>query len=351
MLAPVTHIIPLTTIIRPRMLPVAGTVQVRTGDKVAPADVVAEASIAREHILIDVAHALGVPPAKADRLIKCSRGDKLPKNTVIARSDGIIPRSVKTPREGRVVAIGGGQVMLEVGETPFELRAGYPGIVAQVIENRGVVIQSAGALVQGIWGNGRMEYGIMNNLADTPGHVLASADVDVSQRGSIILAGHVEDEKVFRNAAELPLRGFILGSMAPSLVPLAMQMKYPILVIEGLGHRNMNLAAHKLLSTNEKREVAVNAEPFDRYTGTRPEVVIPLPVTQEPPLPRDLEMFAPGQIVRLLRNPRQGSVGTLENVRSVPVILPNGIKAMCANVRLESNEQLVVPLVNLEVLG
>jgi hypothetical protein len=351
MLAPVTHIIPLTTIIRTRMLPTAGTIQVRSGDKVAPADVVAETTIAREHVLIDVAHALGVPPAKADRLIKCSRGDKLAKNAVIARSDGIIPRSVKTPREGRVVAIGGGQVMLEVGETPFELRAGYPGIVAQIIENRGIVIQTTGALVQGIWGNGRMEYGLMINLAEKPNHVLQPADVDVSLRGSIILAGHVGDEKVFRNATDLPIRGMILGSMAPSLVPLAMQMKYPILVIEGLGRRNMNMAAHKLLSTNEKREVAVNAEPFDRYAGTRPEVVIPLPVAQEPPLPRDLEAFAPGLIVRLLRNPRQGAVGTLEVVRSVPVILPNGIKSMCADVRLESNEQLVVPLVNLEVLG
>jgi hypothetical protein len=250
-----------------------------------------------------------------------------------------------------VVAIGGGQVMLEVGETPFELRAGYPGIIAQIIENRGVVIQSTGALIQGIWGNGRMDFGLMLNLAEQPDHVLAPSDVDVSLRGSVILAGHAEEEKVLRNAAELPVRGMILGSMAPSLVPLAMQMKYPILVIEGLGRRDMNIAAHKLLSTNAKRDVAINAEPFDRYSGTRPEVVIQLPVTQEPPLPRDLESFAPGQMVRLLRNPFQGAVGTVETVRSLPTFLPNGLKAWCADIRLESNEQLVIPLVNLEVLG
>jgi hypothetical protein len=351
MLAPVTHIIPLATIIRPRLLPTAGIVQVRSGDKVVPSDVVAETTISREHLLIDIAHALGVPASKADRLVKCARGDKVAKNAVIASGGGIIPRSVRAPREGRVVAIGGGQVMLEFGETPFELRAGYPGVVAHILENRGVVIQTTGALVQGIWGNGHMDFGLMFNLAEQPNHVLASADVDVSLRGSIILAGHVNDEKVFRNAADLPVRGMILGSMAPSLVSLAMQMKYPILVIEGLGHRDMNLAAHKLLSTNAKRDVAINAEPFDRYTGTRPEVVIQLPVTQEPPLPRDLETFAPGQIVRILRNPRQGAVGTLEVVRSIPTVLPNGLRAHCADVRLESNESLVVPLANLEVLG
>jgi len=351
MLAPVTHIIPLTTIIRPRMLPTAGTIQVRSGDKVAPADVVAETTIAREHILIDVAHALGVPSARADPLIKCTRGDKVPKNAVLASGGGVIPRSVRAPREGRVVAVGGGQVMLEVGETLFELRAGYPGFVAQILENRGVVIQSTGALIQGIWGNGRMDFGLMLNLAELPDHVLAPSEVDVSLRGSIILGGHVGDEKVFRNAAELPVRGMILGSMAPSLVPLALQMKFPVLVVEGLGKREMNAAAHKLLTTNAKRDVAINAEPFDRYTGTRPEVVIQLPVNQEPPLPRDLESFAPGQIVRLLRNPRLGAVGTIETVRSIPVILPNGLKTNCADVRLESNELLIVPLANLEVLG
>jgi len=351
MLAPVTHIIPLTTIIRTRLLPAPGTIQVRSGDKVAPADVVAETTLPREHLLIDVAHALGVPAAKADGLIKCARGDKVPKNAVIASGGGVLPRSVRAPREGRVVAVGGGQVMLEIGETPFELRAGYPGSVAQILENRGVVIQSTGALIQGIWGNGRMDFGLMLSLAELPEHVLSPGEVDVSLRGSVILGGHVAEEKVLRNGAELPVRGMILGSMAPSLVPLALQMKYPILVIEGLGRRDMNAAAHKLLTTNAKRDVAINAEPFDRYSGTRPEVVIQLPVNQEPPLPRDLESFAPGQIVRLLRNPRLGAVGTIESVRSLPVILPNGLKTMAADVRLESNDQLVVPLANLEVLG
>mgnify|MGYP000058499390 CR=1 FL=1 len=75
-----------------------------------------------------VARALGVPPAKADRLIKCSRGDQLPKNTVIARGDGLIPRSVKTPREGRVVAVGGGQVMLE---TIFR----WPGLGSEIVQS------------------------------------------------------------------------------------------------------------------------------------------------------------------------------------------------------------------------
>ena len=53
-------------------------------------------------------------------------------------------------------------------------------------------------------------------------------------------------------------------------------------VLDGFGAMPMNSAAFKLLTTNNKREVTVNAEHFDRYSGNRPEVIIPLPVSTEP---------------------------------------------------------------------
>ncbi len=54
----------------------------------------------------------------------------------------------------------------------------------------------------------------------------------------------------------------------------------------------MNLSAYKILRTNGQREnVTVNAAPYHQYIGTRPEVIIPLPHTDLPPAPRDVETF------------------------------------------------------------
>ncbi len=135
-----------------------------------------------------------------------------------------------------------------------------------------MVIRTAGALIQGVWGNGRIDNGLMVTLIEKPEDVLVANRLDVSLRGSVILAGQVRDLEALKAAADLPVRGLILSSMPSSLIEAAYKMRYPILVTEGFGAMPMNSAAFKLLTTNNKREVTVNADHFDRYTGNRPEV-------------------------------------------------------------------------------
>ncbi len=351
MYAPTTHILPLTTIQRERLLPVPGTVNVRINQRVSATDVVAEGRWAREHVLLDVARTLRISAALADKLIRCKTGDELAPNTLIASGRGIFPREVRTKREGRVVVVGGGQVLLEVGDVNIELRAGLPGMVTQVTPERGVMIQTAGSLIQGVWGNGRIETGLMISMMDKPDSVLDVSRLDVSQRGSVILGGVCIHPDVLRAAAELPVRGLILSSLHASLISVAQQMRFPIVAMEGIGTLPMNNAAYRLLSTNVKREVTVNAEAFDRYSGARPEVIIPVPITHEPALPNDIEVFAAGQQVRLRAAPYYGTVVTLVNLRAGLSTLPSGLRAPAAEVRTESGELLLVPLANMEVVG
>lgn len=351
MLAPVHHVIGLTTIVRERLLPISGEVIARLQQKVTAGEVVAETRWSREHALLDVARILGVSPAAADKLIKCKVDDQVTASAEIAVGRGMFPKSVRVPKDGRVVAVGGGQVLLEVGETKIELRAGIPGTVVEVIPNRGVVIQTSGGLVQGVWGNGRVDAGLLINLMEGPETVLVPGRIDVSLRGSIILGGMIRTAETLQALAELPARGLIASSIQPSLLSKAREMRFPILVTDGVGTFPMNTAAYKLLSTNAKREVALNAEVFDRYTGARPEVFIPLPISSEPPLPNEVEVFAPGLQVRMRRPPAMGMIGSIVSIKPGLTILPSGLRAQAAEVKLENNETVIVPLVNMEVVG
>ena len=113
----------------------------------------------------------------------------------------------------------------------------------------------------------------------------------------------------------------------------------------------MNSAAYKLLTTNERREVSLNAEPWDPYLGSRPEVVISLPTTGAITQPVEASYFVPEQQVRVISAPYRGKIGTIVNLDPGPYLFPNGIRALAAQVNLETGEDAVIPLANLEVLA
>jgi hypothetical protein len=351
MLAPVIHILPVTIIRRERVLPVSGRVVVRRGQKVNPSDPIAEVNLAPEHILLDLARGLGVPASEMHQYIQREAGERVSEGDIIAGPVGVARRVVRSTHSGRVMLIRGGKVLLEIDGPPFVLRAGLPGVVASLIPERGAIIEGTGALIQGVWGNGRIDYGLLNVLAKTPEELLSPDHLDVSMRGSVILAGFCGEADALHAASELPLRGLILSSMASSLLPLATKMEFPIVIVEGFGLLPMNSAAFKLLSTSDRREVTLNAERYDRSANSRPEIVISLPTAERVSVPHDSLVFSPDQRVRIVRAPYKSQIGTVVSLRPGMKVPPSNVRAPAAEVSLESGETVILPLANLEVLA
>jgi hypothetical protein len=351
MLAPVVHVLPLITLHRERLLPVPGRITAHVDQKVTPLDVVAEAHYGQGHMLIDVALEFGIQPDAAQRLIQIKAGEMVTKGEVVAQHIGLVPQILRMPVNGRIILVGSGRILLEAGDGVFELQAAIPGRVTRMISDRGVEITFNGALVQGEWGNGQLGLGLLMPVVSKPDEELTVNKIDVSLRGSILLAGYCSDPAALQAAADLPVRGLVLGGLSPALIPLAAKLPFPIIAIDGFGMKLMDSKAYLLLTTNARREVTLKAEPFDRLTGARPEIFIPMPVTEDPPQPRDEEMFAAGQSVRLTRAPNLGAVGTLSALLPGLTLVPSGLRVGAAEVKLDTGERIVVPLANLEVLA
>lgn len=348
--SPITHFLGITMVRRLRLLPVPGKVVVRKGQKVSASDTVAIAPLGGDHLLLETARGLGLSPKKANEYIIRQVGEEVVEGDVIAGPVGIGRRVVRAPEAGKVVDITSSQVLLQVKGYQEELKAGIPGVVTDLLGDHGVEIETIGALVQCVWGNGAVDTGLLIVLARSPEDILSPERLDVSQRGSVILGGHLRDPEVLKTAAEISLRGIILGSMDSALIPLAKKMKIPIVVIEGFGNIPLNSVVYKLLTTNERREAAVNAEPWDRLNARRPEVIIPLPAGGNVPLPLETDTFSKEQQVRVVYGQYKGMLGKIAAIKAGLTAFPSGIHAPAAQISLEDGENVVLPLANLEVL-
>ncbi len=351
MRAPITHILPVAAIRRERLMPAGGRIIARRGQQVRPADNVAEAVLRPEHLLLDIGRGLGLPPAEADHHIQRRAGDEVDEGDVIAGPVGIGRRVVRAPQSGRIVVAGEGQVLLELEGQFSELKAGYFGTVTEILGDRGVAIEAIGSLIQGVWGNGKINFGLLNILAHVPDEVVTPGMIEVSLRGAVVMAAICEDVKVLQSAEDLPIRGMILASMDASLADAALKVSYPIVLIEGFGRLPMNREAFSILSSAAKCEVSVNAEPWDRIGNARPEVVVSAPEGALPGVPVESAELAVGQTVRVISAPYKSMVGTLANLPRSSTTLPNGLRTQTAEVHLTSGDKAQVPLSNLEIIG
>ena len=267
--------------------------------------------------------------------------------TLLPSSGGLFSRIVRAPADGEILVINAGQVLMRVRTALMEVKAGFSGTVTEILQDQGAIVETNGALIQGVWGNGRVDSGLLLIVAHSSEEELTRQNVDVSMRGAVVLAGYCSNADALQAGSELPLRGLILSSMDSALLPVAANLNYPIFVVEGFGKIPMNETAYRLLTTSEKRDISINAA-FNLSAGERPELIIPLPASAQ--AAPEMDYFAPNKTVRIQGAPYSGKVGIITQVRQGLSTLPNGIRAPVADVQLNKDTRVTVPLSNLEMI-
>ena len=347
-----TEIDELTRIQRERVLPQPGDILVSPGDRVEASQVVARADLPGDFRIVPVAQRLDVPASAIDEYLQVDLGDRVHRGTVIAKRGRILGRSVESPIDGLLTIRGGGRVVIEAQPTPFELRAYIPGTVLKTWDNRHIVIETVGALIQGVWGTTGESFGVLKVISSGPDRPLPTESISPSCYGAILIGGVIRDEEVLERSQDAEIRGIIVGGLAPELIPWTADLPFPVIVTDGIGNVPMAGPIFELLRVNDGLEASMGIPAqTDRRTG-RPEVIIPKPGRRLPEDSGEEEgVLKIGASVRIVRAPNAGVVGRVVALPRYARPVETGTRARCAEVDIGQDEPLSVPLVNLDVLS
>jgi hypothetical protein len=237
------------------------------------------------------------------------------------------------------------------------------GFITEVEPGRGVTVVAQGTLLQCAWGNGQLQAA---SYDFEPGTEFATSRTNM--RGLGDLFDHDLTLSPYRGKAVVLLRpirdldldvveqqelaGLIAPSMPVHLREKAMQLKVPVILTEGFGKLPPTMRLYELLLEKRGNQAVFDAQIPDPRHNTRPEIIIPLGAArQDRPVPDVKTPLRVGMIVRLRRAPYAGQLGKITQLPDLPMTVESGLRVLCAYVKLDSGETIVVPLANIESVG
>jgi hypothetical protein len=329
-----------------------GEILVGVGSRVDSAQVVGRANLPGGFRILAVARLLKVSTEEVERHLQVKLGDTVRQGDVVARTAGLLGRSVRSPIDGIVTARGGGRVLIEAQPIPFELRAYIPGTVSRVVDSLSVEIETTGVLIRGSWGSGGEGTGVLKVVGRGAGGQLSVRGIDSTCHGGVLVAAVTLEREALQRAADVEALGLVTGGLSSDLVSFAEQLSFPIIVTEGIGDVPMARAILDLLKTNEGKEASISGQVASPWSSTWPEIIIPRPDRR---VPTDRVAgeggIRVGTQVRIVRPPRSGTVGTVVGLPRHARRIETGARARCADVKIGPDAPVSVPLVNLDVLA
>lgn len=343
---------PLMQIRRDRRLPFPGELTVRAGQEVSPVQVVARGEEPVDLLVLNAGERLGISAAELTKYLAVDSGQQVERGRSLWRKKSFLrgARTFKSPVDGLFLGVTENYLVLQPLSNLVELRAMIPARVVGVTPNFGVALECEGALIQAVWSTGLDGYGKLKVVSQAPNASLTADHLTADVRGAILVTGHVAELELLQQAEELGARGLIVGSLSADLLLAAQSLSLSIVVTDGIGRQPMAAPIFDLLAQAEEREASLFAhDPRDR--GSRPEIVIPLPMSgvAEPP-PTPPLALAVGQRVRLLREPYSSQIGEIVAVYQQPQLTEIGGQWPGVDVQLSGGEIVFAPGANLDLL-
>lgn len=345
---------PLTLVHRRVLLPqdALGTVSVRDGQRVDPRDVVVQGVLPSRHVIVEGAEFFGLKKREnLASLLLVEIGDPVDTRQPIAGKSATRGKRLFSPVRGLLAAVTDGRIIIQEMPELVRLEAGVRGRVTEVIPGRGVVIETPGALIQGVWGNDRRTLATLRIEPDDGLENISADALEMQYVGAVVVTRRPLRAIGLAVMQDQGFSGIIAPSMDADLRDQALRMEAPLLLTEGFGSAQMSSAVFNLLTEFDRKQVVVDAVTPTRANTRRPEVIIPQVVEQRPAGANPLVTLRKGVEVRIIRPPHLGATGRIVDLPKTPYLIDNGLRVPCAQVELVTGGTVPVPLANLEYYG
>jgi hypothetical protein len=353
------------TVRKTRRLPLVGKVLVEVGARVAAEDVVARTELPGKVTLVNLATQLGVLPDELPPTMVVEDGAAIVKGEPLARRKtwfGWSEQTIASPITGTLDSVSTvtGMAVLREPPIPVEVRAYVDGTIVEVLPNEGVVVETRGALVQGIFGLGGERQAPIVIVGKDPEQLLEASHLDESHRGKVVIGGARVTLGALRRAVELEVAAIVSGGFAYQDVRELLgydvgvaitgneALATTLVITEGFGDIAMARTTFELLGALAGKLASVNGATQIRAGVIRPEIVVPDPdaAIEVTTATGGLELGAP---VRCIRAPYFGRIGTVSALPIELVSLPSETRVRVLEVDL-GTERVTVPRANVEVI-
>jgi len=360
-----------TVVRRRRILPLPGRVLVDVGERVQASTVVARAELPGKVHTVNAVNALGIDPSELSHYLLKRAGEPIEAGEAIAESRPLLKwfkTSVPSPVRGTVETISEvtGQVLVRELPQPLELLAYLDGTVVEVLPGEGVVIETTGALVQGIFGVGGEAWGELALAVGSPDEVLSPERIVPSQQGQIVVGGSFADTAVFDRARAVGVKGLIIGGIDDADLRTLLgydlgvaitgteRLGFTLILTEGFGRIAMARRTFELLASYAGQKASMNGATQIRAGVLRPEIVIPAPSgrgkAEGASSAWERGGLQVGDAIRLIREPYFGRIGQVTALPNELQTVATGARVRVLQVEFPAGDSAVVPRANVELI-
>lgn len=354
---------------RIRRLPIKGEVLVTVGDAVTPNKVVARAMLPGPLQTIKLAEKFGIEPKDVAAIIKLKVGSEVVKGEIVAESKGLFgmfKQTITSDHTGMVESISEvtGNVLVREPSIPVDRTAYIQGRIAEVMPGEGVIVETRGAMIQGIFGIGGERMGTIRVAASGPGQPLLPTDIQESDRGKIVVGGSGLSFETIMRASQFGLVGLVAGGVRDE--DLTKFLGYDIgvaitgqeaidltlVVTEGFGFLSMAGRTFDLFQSLDGEEASINGATQIRAGVIRPELIVTRAIpTEVHEIGVDAFELKAGAAIRVIREPYFGQLGLVTELPATLQVLESGTEVRVLRAKLNSGEEVTVPRANVEIIA